>query len=564
MPEPAIAAQTEPHTASPIRLAWKRQVIPALLLSFYGIQCVWFIRTQSLTYDEPVHIAEGLDAWRNGRFEDYNDHPPLARLLCTLPLIGRKWQVDVEKLPSGFRVPNILPDPISLASRARSVNVVLGVLLGLLLWLEAARLLSAAAANFTLALFALSPSLVAHFSLFTTDGAATLLIFATAMAIMRWRRTNSWSNAVACGVVFGLLLLAKFSTIPIFFLAAFWMLVLANGQVRLHPLRWNWAKTAVALLIAFLILWAGYFFHVSHLTIHDHTLVVTHPHWTAPLVKPTHSKLSISVPVPAGEFLAGLRDVALHNSHGQPAYFLGQVSPAGGWKAYYPATILLKWPILVLAISCTGLILCISKKVSVPGFWVCVSFPALYFLLAVLAHFNIGERHVLPVYPFALLFAGAAWQRLSGKPRGTAFLLLLLLLNAADILRYAPGYLSYFNIFVSPGSSYRLLADSNLDWGQGLLALREYEREHPDEHISLAYFGSVDPAVYGIHGQVLRENEHPTGTIVVSATHLAGEYLKDPNAYKWLLGSPRIAILDHSLYVFSVSADNGSPVSLNR
>src|SRR5438270_6721168 len=214
------------QTVPAVRTRW---LFPALLALVYVVQCAWFIRTQSLTYDEPVHIAEGLDAWRNGRFEDYNDHPPLARLLCTLPLIGRKWQVDVEKLPSGFRVRNILPDPISLASRARSVNVVLGVLLGLLLWLEAARLLSAAAANFTLALFALSPSLVAHFSLFTTDGAATLLIFATAMAIMRWRRTNSWSNAVACGVVFGLLLLAKFSTIPIFFLAAFWMLVLANG-----------------------------------------------------------------------------------------------------------------------------------------------------------------------------------------------------------------------------------------------------------------------------------------------------------------------------------------------
>ncbi|HEV2697945.1 MAG TPA: glycosyltransferase family 39 protein [Terriglobales bacterium] len=552
MPEPAIAANTEPHTTSTLRFAWNRPLIPALLLSLYVIQCVWFIRTQSLTYDEPVHIAEGLDAWRNGRFEDYSDHPPLARLLCTLPLIGRKWQVDVEKLPSGFRVPNISPDPVSLASRARSVNVVLGVLLGLLLWLEAARLFSAAAANFTLALFALSPSLVAHFSSVTTDGAATLLIFATAVQIVRWKRMPSWRTALICGVVFGFLLLAKFSTVPIFFLAAFWMLVLANGQVRLHPLRWNWAKTVAALLIAFLIVWAGYFFHVSHLTIHDHTLVVTHPHWTAPLVKPTRSNLSLSLPVPAGEFLAGLREVALHNAHGQPAYFLGQASPTGGWKAYYPVTILLKWPILAVTISCTGLVLCMSTKKSIPGFWILVSFPALYFLLAVFAHFNIGERHVLPVYPFALLFAGAAWQRLAARPRGMAFLLVLLLLHAADILRYAPGYLSYFNIFVSPGSSYRLLADSNLDWGQGLLALRNHQREHPDEHISLAYFGSVDPAVYGIHAHALRENEHATGIIVVSATNLAGEYLKDPNAYKWLLGSPRTAILDHSLYVFRV------------
>ena len=70
-----------------------RWLFPLLLAALYLAQCAWFIRTQSLTYDEPVHIAEGLNAWRSGRFEQYNDHPPLARLWCTLPLIGPQWQV---------------------------------------------------------------------------------------------------------------------------------------------------------------------------------------------------------------------------------------------------------------------------------------------------------------------------------------------------------------------------------------------------------------------------------------------------------------------------------------
>ena len=64
-----------------------RWLLPALLALIYLAQCAWFIRTQSLTYDEPVHIAEGLNAWRYGRFEQYNDHPPLARLWFTLPLL---------------------------------------------------------------------------------------------------------------------------------------------------------------------------------------------------------------------------------------------------------------------------------------------------------------------------------------------------------------------------------------------------------------------------------------------------------------------------------------------
>ena len=59
--------------------------VPALMLLFYSAQCIWFVRTQSLTFDEPFHLLAGLDAWRYGRFEQSIDHPPLGHLLPTLP-----------------------------------------------------------------------------------------------------------------------------------------------------------------------------------------------------------------------------------------------------------------------------------------------------------------------------------------------------------------------------------------------------------------------------------------------------------------------------------------------
>src|SRR6478609_701868 len=144
---------------APKTLSVMRCLFPALLMIVYAAQCAWFIRTQSLTYDEPVHIAEGQNAWRYGQFEQYNDHPPLARLWCSLPLLDRKWQVEIEKLPESFRISRISPDPESLAWRARSMNVLLGLLLALLVWRVANRLFSRTAANFALALFAFSPSL---------------------------------------------------------------------------------------------------------------------------------------------------------------------------------------------------------------------------------------------------------------------------------------------------------------------------------------------------------------------------------------------------------------------
>ncbi len=180
------------------------------------------------------------------------------------------------------------------------------------------------------------------------------------------------------------------------------------------------------------------------------------------------------------------------------------------------------------------------------------SFPLIYLGLATFAHFNIGERHVLPLYPFALLLAGIVWEWARRKRAGVAVLTLLLVVNAADALRYAPGYLSYFNVFVRPADSYRLLTDSNLDWGQGLLALRHYQRDHPNEQISLSYFGSVDPAIYGIQVRPLGEQERVSGTVIVSATNLSGQFLADPQSYHWLLQFERTMILDHSLYVFQV------------
>ena len=349
------------------------------------------------------------------------------------------------------------------------------------------------------------------------------------------------------------MLLSKFSTAPMFVLALLWVLLLGPDKIIHKPLRWNWSKAAAAMVLALFVVWAGYFFHVSHLTVRDGTLTATFPNWTEPIVKPVRGHTNYSVLVPAGEYVEGFRELVRHNRHGQAAFFLGQVSSQGGWKMYYPATILMKWPAVVLLLSLAGLIFAMTRRFGISvDLWIMSSFPAAYLVLAIFSRFNIGDRHVLPLYPFALLFAAVVWEwaRSGRKRAATMALALLVVLNAADALRYAPGYLSYFSIFVPPAKSYQLLSDSNLDWGQGLLALRKYQLHHPDQQISLSYFGSVDPATYGIRARSLGEAERASGTVIVSATNLSGQFLADPQSYHWLLKQKPAEILDHSLFVF--------------
>jgi hypothetical protein len=533
---------------SPSKTRW---IIPTLLILLFVGQCVWFINTQSLSNDEPLHMIAGLEAWRYHRFERWNDHPPLVFLLCTLPLLLNHTEIDIQT--DAKYADAITPSPEAIAKAARPVIVTLGVLLGVLLWMTARRLFSEGAANFALALFAFSPSLIANFSITCNDGAVALITFVTAMQVVYWRRTQSWGRTIALGLILGALLATKFSTPVMFALALALVLVLKPTGVSGRPQDWNWRKALSIVAIAFVFVWGTYFFHWTKVSVKDGFVTVSSPNRTKAATGDMHRHLNLTMYLPAGEYVEGMGRVANHLNLGHPTFFLGQVSVGRGWKSYFPVVVLLKWPTIVLAVFLTAVVLGFLKRIQFPPDLLIMSlFPAVYFLLAIFSKVDLGERHILLVYPFALLYAAALWHYFRQRRAILALLVALVVINAADTLRYAPGYLSYFNIFVKPATSYRLLSDSNLDWGQGLLALRKYQAAHPNETLHLAYFGTMDPSLYGVRYVPLAPNEHVTGTVVVSATHLSGQLLDDPNGYHWALQYPQTAILDHALHVFHV------------
>jgi hypothetical protein len=565
-----------------VRQSWKRLFFPALMLLFYILQCIWFVRTQSFTFDEPWHLVAGLEAWRYGRFQDALDHPPLGHLLPTLLAARGDWTITLGDASQEGKVQSITPDPVGLANRTRPVNIVLGVLLGVLLWGTARRFFSEGAANVAIALFAFSPSLIAHFSLVTTDGICTLMVFATAVQVLGWRSNPSRSQTILLGVILGLLLLAKLSTPPIFCLTLALVLVLKRDRWDWSPRRWNMRAFALTLFTAMFVFWAGYFFHVSRLKTGDGMVYLYSPH-REPVVKEAVGRVfsfmraplqkHLTLLIPAGEYLEGIGNLALHNQHGHRTFVNGSFSRSPG-VAFYLVVALLKWPPVVWLLFLWSVFLMLFKKLDPPqDLSIMLLYPACYLVVVMLARTTMGERHFLPVYPFVLLIASAVWEfavtrkhagvnapTLVGSRSGwTILIVAAVLLNAGDALRYAPDYLSYMNIVVPNRLSYRYLSDSNVDWGQGLLALRRYEAEHPNESIHLAYFGNVNPKVYGIRATPLEENEEASGTVVISETHLSGQYLVDPKGYQWVTKYPIKTILNHSLFVFDVPAENLKP-----
>ncbi len=528
------------------------RLLPLLFVLLFAVQCAWFIGTQSLTADEPFHIQSGLDAWRDGQFKERDDNPPLVRLWMTLLVRDTRYQI-VKR--AGQPVEAILPSPEDLLWRVRGMNALLGVALGLAVWGVVRRMFSTGAANFALALFALSPALIANFSLATHDAPVTLMIFIGVWQLVRWRGDPSRLQTALLGLVLGAMLVTKLNAIPMFALAVLLILLLKPAGWVVNPKEWNWKAATVVVLLAGLVVWGSYFFHVSQVLFRDGDVTITFPNYHQPMRLKVPVRADVTLYVPAAEYATGFLKMTRNTRRGFESYLLGE-HYMGGKAIFFPLVMVLKWPTLILLVSAVGGLLLLLRKVArLPGLGLMLLFPAAYFALAVASNMNFGDRHLLPVYPFLLLLAAAAWEfaRQRGSRVLLAGLVALVGLQAADTLRYAPDYMTYFNPFIDPAESYKYLTDSNLDWGQGVLALREYERTHPEETIYFAYFGNAVPqSVYGIRVKPLLDGEYPSGTIVVGARHLSGYTHKDRWNYHWVEKYPRKAILGHVLHVFEV------------
>ena len=145
----------------------------------------------------------------------------------------------------------------------------------------------------------------------------------------------------------------------------------------------------------------------------------------------------------------------------------------------------------------------------------------------------------------------------------------------ASAARSDPFPLAYFNELAGgPRGALRYVADSNLDWGQGLPALRDYVLAHELDAVYLSYFGTDRPEAYGIRFRPLPTYGRvggpgggeipataPRHVLVVSANNLLGVYLRAPDAFAFLRAKEPVAVLAGSLFVYDLTDD---PDALRR
>ncbi len=186
-----------------------------------------------------------------------------------------------------------------------------------------------------------------------------------------------------------------------------------------------------------------------------------------------------------------------------------------GWKSYYLRAMLYKIPEgtwLLLALSLV--VLALVKRTRIAWFdeLALLFVPTLILLsMTLLTDINLGLRYVLAILPYVFISIGKVvpWC-LSLRPpwrrAADAMVAGSLGLTVAASAWIHPHYLAYFNW--ASGGPDRVpprLIDSNLDWGQDLVALQRWWKANiPDQPIGLAYFGQINPSIFAIRGEPFR------------------------------------------------------------
>jgi hypothetical protein len=181
--------------------------------------------------------------------------------------------------------------------------------------------------------------------------------------------------------------------------------------------------------------------------------------------------------------------------------FLAGAYSTEGWWYYFPIAFLIKTPIPFIALFVIGLFAWMQRMHEFG--WmneIFIMLPvAIYLVAAVTNTHQVGLRHILPVYPFVLLISVAGAMGLCRRVAGRMALAGLMVFWLIVFARVYPHTLTFFNQFVGgPRNGYKYLADSNIDWGQGLKLLKQWMDRQGVSQIGLAYFGTADPTYYGI------------------------------------------------------------------
>ncbi len=497
-----------------------------LMLGLFVGLALFVAMRMSQTWDEGDHLEYGEavlhghpDRTQNGHY--YDSKMPVSALNALAPALADAL--------SDRHIPPWLRDRLRELRAARMATIGFALLLALLVAAWSRELYGSEASVAALALYIVSPNLMAHSTLVTTDCYVTVAYFGTAYAHWLFAKAPSVRTAAIAAFALAVSQLTKGSAIFLFAIAplliapAFYFHLRSGNSPSLwRPLRAYVALSAVLFVLAINI---GF--------VCDRTFT---PLSRYSFLSPAFQKLSkvpvlaaIPLPLPY-PYLQGF-DMLRHDEdtglgYGNN-YLLGECRPGTDrrpFRSYYLVCYLFKEPIALQLLMFAGLI-----GIAARGRWRSFLVNEWFLLipvvvtLTVFSLFNnaqIGVRHILQIFPFTLLLAASNfrnWRALARRRK--AVLAVSVAYAAVSVFSYYPHMIPYMNELVPDRRlAYKVLAESNLAWFQNTRIVRDFLRRNPDV---VPILSKADPPNF------------VRGRILIDINLLVGVE-GDPERFRWL------------------------------
>lgn len=488
------------------------------------------------TYDEHSHYKYGNNIL-NGNSTRVSDSKMPISAWNALPA------KIAEYLPEGFLKTFLIKHII-----ARLMTTVFSVLAGYTVFLWTRRLYGFAPALFSLGLYVLDPNIIAHSQLITTDVYVMGMILISSYWFWRFVKSKSWHDCLIFSAMLGLAQLMKYTAIVLYPLFALILLIhdwpvikdvfkthARGGVIRMGVKYLTYML--VALFISILIINIGFLFNGTFTPFNEYQFRSTQ-------FQELQQKISFIVPTPY-PYLDGLDWITQREDTGigyGSIYLFGTLQDEG-FPGYFFFATLFKEPVATQLFIWAAIgiyFLSQQKRKTFLQNEMFLLIPVLFFTIYFNFFYNaqIGFRHYLVVFPLLFVFAGnlmVGWSSFQGW-RKFIFVGLFGYLFVS-VLSYFPYYIPYFNELVwDKTQTYKILADSNLDWGQSRVDLNKYFAENPD-----AKYPTTVPE---------------SGHFIVSANHLVG-IISDPDRFAWLRENfEPVDTVAYSYFVYNISEDD--------
>lgn len=517
----------------PVKAKMTERIVVVVALLFMALVAIGGFRQESLTFDEVTHIPSGLAYWQQHDTRLNIEHPPLLKMIAAFPLLFANVRADYSDpswCESGwtdcqwtfgnklFRDWN--PGRQRIVLLARLPMLLMTLLLGWTIYRMARALAGPRGAMLSLTVFVTSPLYLGYGSLVITDIGLCLFVILSAWTVADLWTNPNWRNLAAFALAAAAAFLSKFSALlllPAFLLFCVWTYIKGPREGLLKR-RWLYVSGGLvaSVLVCYIFYWLASYRSVPHSIANAHLETLTHfrpPERVLAFVTRTLSRHpGLERPLlPLWLYLTGIG--YLNAGLSRPVYLLGKLHGHGVWY-YFPVVSFFKLPpgMLGLAVVLLVCALVYRRRKSAGTLLIedvnrvrlraLLSVLIVFAAAAIRSRLNIGIRHFsVPITITIILIAllvpliEALWKN---SHRTIAYAIVLALAASCIItaLSAYPHYISYYNWFRLGTPKPEIVAESNLDWGQSLIAVNDFVREHRIARIYLDSMSPLSPEVY--------------------------------------------------------------------